>query len=120
MNVKLKLELFFILVLIYKYCAASEQKMGFDWSLYQKLQTLQIGLIQNKNLIKYINATDYSINDSKVFINDRTKAIRPYNTSQCIRDLIEMQKASEDENSNWAVESKQAIDHVKYSYLSFL
>lgn len=86
-----------------------ENICGIDWSLYQKLQTLQIGLIQNENLNKYVNLSQYSINDNKVFIEDRTKVIRSYNTEKCIKDLEKVRAASKDLKINWVTESKQYL-----------
>lgn len=82
-----------------------ENQHGVEWPLYQRIQTLQFGLIQNENLNKYINFTEYSTNDDIVFNNDRTKIKRSYNTEQCIKDLKSIRKASSDEKSNWANES---------------
>ncbi|XP_055300689.1 nose resistant to fluoxetine protein 6-like isoform X2 [Sitodiplosis mosellana] len=81
-----------------------EQEQEHDWSQYQKLHTIQIGLIQNKHLDEFLDSSTYSINDNQVFTTDRTKVKRSYDTEQCIRDLIQIQKAFRDKNSNWATE----------------
>lgn len=96
-----------MLFLISKWCIVCENEHGFDWSIYQKLQTIQLGLIQNKNLNKYTNLSKYSIDDNKVFIDDQTKIKRSYNASQCITDLERIREASHDKSNEWAFESKQ-------------
>lgn len=72
-----------------------------------KLQTIQLGLIQNNNLNKYTDLSKFSIKDNKMFINDKTKIKRSYNTSQCIVDLKKIRKASYDKRNTWAFESKK-------------
>lgn len=74
--------------------------------LYQRVQSLKTGLIENKNLDKYAVFSVYSTSDNKTFIDDRTKVTRSYNTEQCIKDLKAIQEAFHDEKTDWANESK--------------
>lgn len=118
-SAKFKLTLLFILAMNCKWCVAREPNLPFDWSLYQRLQSLQIGLLENKNLTKYTNA-DYTNYDNLMYTDDSTKAVRAYNTSQCIRDLIEIQEASQDEKSTWAVNSKQTAQQSNFIHSKWL
>lgn len=97
-----------MMIVICPWQVGSVNKQAANWSLlYQRVQTLQMGLIGNKNLNNYTNSSVYSAIDNQTFINDRTKAKRSYNTEQCIKDLRAIQKAIDDEKVNWAKESKQ-------------
>ena len=101
---------FVILVSIFVICGwgvKCENKQGVEWTLYQRVQTLQIGLLKNNNLNKYLNLSEYSANDNKAFIDDQTKIKRSYNTEQCIKDLKTIREASNDEKSFWAIQSKR-------------
>ena len=57
-----------------------ENEQEIDSSIYKRLQTLQIGLIQNENLNKYVNSSHYWRNDNDAFI-------------QCTKDLKIIQEA---------------------------
>lgn len=105
--VRFKLVFLLAWYVIAQWNVVCENEPGIDWSLYQKLQTLQIGLIQNKNLNEYVNSSDHLANDKYAFIDNKTSVGRPYNLGHCIKDLKTIQKASTDEKSNWVNESKQ-------------
>lgn len=109
--------LFVLFVTInYDWCAMCESSPGPDWSLYQKLQTIQIGLMQFNDLKKIEYPALYSSVDNDVFINDQTKVKRTYNSEQCIKDLETIQRATLDEESSWAFESEQfsnCLSHIK-------
>ncbi|XP_055308474.1 nose resistant to fluoxetine protein 6-like [Sitodiplosis mosellana] len=100
--VRAKLVFVFTLLVIGQWRVECGNRQAIDWSLYQRVQTLPIGIIQNKNLNKYMNLSASSTNDNKAFINDRTKVKRSYNTERCIKDLRTIQEASSDEKPNWA------------------
>lgn len=105
---KVKLVFLFILIVICQWQVECGNKKFNDWFvLYQRLESLQIGLVDNKNLDRYTNLSVFSNKDNKFFSNDRTKVKRSYNTEQCIKDLKTIQVAFRDENSSWANESKR-------------
>ena len=105
---KVNLVFLFLLIVICHWQVECGKKQENDWFLlYQRLESLQIGLVENKNLDQYMNLSVYSNNDSRVFTNDSTKAKRSYNTEQCIKDLKTIQVAFRDGSSNWANESKR-------------
>lgn len=90
---------------------ANEEKLS--WSQYQKLHTLQMALIINKNLDKYMYLSVYGLNDNRVFENDTTKVKRTYDTKQCLRDLGQIRDAFGNENDSWATESKTFLREKK-------
>ena len=105
--VKFKLVLLVTWLVIGQWNVECENEPGIDWSIYQRLQSLQIGLVQNKNLNKYVSSSDYSANDNYAYIGDSTRVKRSYNTERCVKDLKTIQAAFNDAGSNWANESKQ-------------
>ncbi|XP_055326387.1 nose resistant to fluoxetine protein 6-like [Sitodiplosis mosellana] len=103
--IRVELVILFLLLVICQWQVECGNKTGTDWSiLYQRVLTLQFGLIYNKNLDKYVNLSEHSTNDNKALIDDRTKVKRSYNTKQCIKDLRTIQEAFNDRKSNWANE----------------
>lgn len=112
-----KFELVFLFMLIVICQVECTNKQENDWFyLYQRLESLPIGLLENKNLDKYVNLSFYSYNDSRVFSNDSTKAKRTYNTEQCIKDLKTVQVAFHGEYYNWANMSRQP--HLLCSFIT--
>lgn len=105
---------FLFLISIFVVCCKWHVACENDWiSHYQRIQTIQIGLIQNKNLNKFMNSSQYDVHDNKAFINDRTKDKRSYNTQQCIRDLRKIQQAFNDNKTNWAFQSEHIFLKTK-------
>ncbi|XP_055297735.1 nose resistant to fluoxetine protein 6-like isoform X2 [Sitodiplosis mosellana] len=102
--VTVELMFLFTLFVICQRRLECKSEQGIDWSLYQRVHTLQIGLIQNENLDKYMRIGAYWNNDNTAFIDDQTKVKRSYNTEQCIKDLRTIQEVSNDGTTNWANE----------------
>lgn len=97
----------YMLFVICKWQATCEKEVEHDWFHYQKLHAIQIGLIQSKSLEKYMNSSVLSINDNRVFMDDKMKVKRSYDTRQCLRDLGKIRKAFSDDKDNWATESRR-------------
>lgn len=104
--VRLKNVLLLTWLVIGQWNVECEDKSGTDWSVYQRLRTLQIGLVQNKNLDKYMSASNDWIYDNAAFEGDSTRVKRSYSSEQCIKDLKTIQAAFNDTGSDWANKSK--------------
>lgn len=75
----------------------------FNWSLRQKLKSLENSLLQNENLSTFLNN---SFIDNDIVSSDRTKAKRLYDNNRCIEDLEWIKNSFQNNDSDWAFKSK--------------
>lgn len=108
MVARFNLVLLSMIIVVCEWQVGCVNKQGVHWSLlYQRAQALQMGLIQNQNLNKYVNFSVYSAIDNQSVFTDQTKVKWSYNTEQCINDLRTIQETFNDKTTHWANESKQ-------------
>lgn len=79
---------------------------GIDWTLYQKLKTIENGIILSENLTKYVDTIH---SDHIWYINDATKAKRSYDNARCISDLQRIQENVKKAKSGRFTESKNTF-----------
>lgn len=95
--VRFKLVILLTWLVIGQWNVECENEPPTDWSVYERLQSLQFGLLHSKNLDKYVRSSYYLPSEFRA----------KYNSDQCIKDLKTIQAAFNDSGSNWANECKQ-------------